>query len=254
MDNDTTLKITNLSRGTSTPDVANLFSRYGPLRGVSIEEEEDRYAKRRAIVEFEDPRDAKDALSLDGHELNGKRIRVSFYKKRGITPKQPSSRVTVTINGQDYVSDDPEIAEMFFKIMEMTGRISNQDTSLTAYVEYEYEDDLYRAADELDRARMDGRTLRVTLVGERLRVEGIAGNKSLHDAKELFGTVGKVKRVYWDDSKIIPSPSRSRTKSRSQSRSLSSSPRRTNVSTLNTLSSDGQKLRSQAFKSSKPRR
>lgn len=50
-------------------------------------------------MEFYDSQDAEDASSLDGGELNGKRIRVDFYKKISKTP-----RVTVTINGRDYAN------------------------------------------------------------------------------------------------------------------------------------------------------
>lgn len=82
MSSDTTLVVHRLSRDTTKRDVEDLFVRYGPLKKVVIKKNDT------ALVEFDDPQDARDALALDGHELEGSRIVVEHYGGRMSSKKK----------------------------------------------------------------------------------------------------------------------------------------------------------------------
>jgi len=54
------------------------FSKYGPVRSVWVAQRPTGFA----FIEFEDQRDAEDAVrSLDGREICGQRVRVEMRKK-----------------------------------------------------------------------------------------------------------------------------------------------------------------------------
>lgn len=80
MNTDTTLLVTNLSTKIMAKDVTDLFVRYGPIMSVCLNK-----ADGIAIVKYEDSRDARDALALNGHELEGKRIKVEHYEYLAIS-------------------------------------------------------------------------------------------------------------------------------------------------------------------------
>lgn len=70
------LQIKRLSSDTSRRDVSDLFGRYGHIKSVNMGKHGT------ALVKFDDYRDSKDALALDGHELNHSRIHVEYYHKQ----------------------------------------------------------------------------------------------------------------------------------------------------------------------------
>ncbi|KAH3888819.1 serine/arginine-rich splicing factor 7-like isoform X2 [Dreissena polymorpha] len=72
-DLDCKIYVGDLARDTNEKDVERAFSYYGRLRSVWVARNPAGFA----FVEFEDPRDADDAVrGLDGTSINGSRVRV----------------------------------------------------------------------------------------------------------------------------------------------------------------------------------
>nr|CAD7454398.1 unnamed protein product [Timema tahoe] len=69
----------NLSSSASKHEIESAFSKYGPLRNVWVARNPSGFA----FVEFEDPRDAEDAVrGLDGTRVCGTRVRVEMSSGR----------------------------------------------------------------------------------------------------------------------------------------------------------------------------
>ncbi|KAL8601940.1 hypothetical protein ACOMHN_008432 [Nucella lapillus] len=85
----------DLGYGATKEELEEKFSKYGPLRSVWVARKPPGFA----FVEFEDPRDASDAVrALDGTRVNGGRIRVelSSGKRRSdrrSPPRKPSGGI-----------------------------------------------------------------------------------------------------------------------------------------------------------------
>ncbi|CAJ0908458.1 10904_t:CDS:2, partial [Entrophospora sp. SA101] len=72
------LYIGHLSSRTEKRDLEELFERYGKVISVNVK------PTGYAFVEFEDPRDADDAVKqLNGYELDGARIIVEWSRRSG---------------------------------------------------------------------------------------------------------------------------------------------------------------------------
>ncbi|CAL1267334.1 unnamed protein product [Larinioides sclopetarius] len=89
--------IGSISSRTTKDDIESLCSRYGPLRNVWIARNPPGFA----FVEFEDRRDAEEAVAeLDGTRLCGQRIRVEMSHgktrrdKRSDSQRSSSSRLS----------------------------------------------------------------------------------------------------------------------------------------------------------------
>lgn len=66
----------DLGNSASKQDIEDAFKYYGPLRNVWVARNPPGFA----FVEFEDSRDAEDAIrGLDGHRVCGRRARVEKY-------------------------------------------------------------------------------------------------------------------------------------------------------------------------------
>ncbi|CAG0899258.1 unnamed protein product [Darwinula stevensoni] len=86
-----TVYVGNLARGTSKYDLEDVFRKYGPMKNVWVARSPPGFA----FVQFEDPRDAEDAVrGLDGMRLRGNRIRVemSHGRRRGDSPASRRDR------------------------------------------------------------------------------------------------------------------------------------------------------------------
>ncbi|XP_063906267.1 RNA-binding protein 1-like [Zophobas morio] len=69
----------NLGSSASKHEIESAFSKYGPLRNVWVARNPPGFA----FVEFEDPRDAEDAVrGLDGTRCCGTRVRVEMSNGR----------------------------------------------------------------------------------------------------------------------------------------------------------------------------
>lgn len=76
---DSKVYIGNLGEGSSKPDVENAFGKFGPLRNVWVARNPPGFA----FVEYEDGRDAEDAVrALDNTKIAGSRIRVEMSHGR----------------------------------------------------------------------------------------------------------------------------------------------------------------------------
>ncbi|KAF8796317.1 RNA-binding protein 1-like isoform X1 [Argiope bruennichi] len=81
--------IGSISSRTTKDDIESLFSRYGPLRNVWIARNPPGFA----FVEFEDRRDAEEAVAeLDGTRLCGQRIRVEMSHGKTRRDRRSDSR------------------------------------------------------------------------------------------------------------------------------------------------------------------
>ncbi|GFY68485.1 RNA-binding protein 1 [Trichonephila inaurata madagascariensis] len=88
-DLDCKVYIGSISSRTTKDDIESLFSRYGPLRNVWIARNPPGFA----FVEFEDRRDAEEAVAeLDGTRLCGQRIRVEMSHGKTRRDRRSDSR------------------------------------------------------------------------------------------------------------------------------------------------------------------
>ncbi|CAI2352550.1 unnamed protein product [Caenorhabditis sp. 36 PRJEB53466] len=86
---DQKLYVGNLPSDVREQEVEDIFTKYGRIKNVSIKS--GRSGPAFAFVEFEDNRDAEDALhGRSGYEFDGKRITVEFT--RGVGPRGPGGR------------------------------------------------------------------------------------------------------------------------------------------------------------------
>jgi len=88
------LYVRNVSDGTHSEDLKDLFSKYGPVSDVYIPL--DYYTRRArgfAYVQFEDARDAEDALyNLDRTNFYGRELEIEFAKGDRKSPGQMRSK------------------------------------------------------------------------------------------------------------------------------------------------------------------
>jgi len=75
--------IGNLEHHTDEVDLEEHFKRYGPLEDVYVpRDQRNRSNRGYAFITFQDRRDAEDACTEDGVDLNGRRIGVNIAKRR----------------------------------------------------------------------------------------------------------------------------------------------------------------------------
>ncbi|KAK6061062.1 hypothetical protein COOONC_01274 [Cooperia oncophora] len=85
---ETRVYVGNLPPDCREKDLEDIFAKYGKIRFVDMK---GTRGPLFAFVEFEDPRDAEDAVrGRDGYDLDGSRIRVEFT--RGAGPRGPGGR------------------------------------------------------------------------------------------------------------------------------------------------------------------
>ncbi|CAI9732863.1 arginine-rich splicing factor 10-like isoform X1 [Octopus vulgaris] len=86
----TSLYVRNVPEGTRPEDLRSLFGKYGPVTDVYVPV--DYYTRRSrgfAYIQFEDPRDADDALyHLDASNFYGKNLQIEFARGDRKTPSQ----------------------------------------------------------------------------------------------------------------------------------------------------------------------
>jgi len=96
------LYVGRLNQRTDKRDLEELFEKYG--RVMTVEMKTGGFA----FVEFEDPRDAADAIkNLDGYDLEGSRISVEWSRKSGV----PGSGCFVCGSASHWARDCPDARE-----------------------------------------------------------------------------------------------------------------------------------------------
>jgi len=88
--NDRRVYVGNLPPDIRSKDVEDLFYKYGTISFIDLK---NRRGPPFAFVEFEDPRDAEDAVhARDGYDYDGYRLRVEFPKGGGASFRPGTSR------------------------------------------------------------------------------------------------------------------------------------------------------------------
>uniref|UniRef100_F1KVJ6 Serine/arginine-rich splicing factor 1 n=1 Tax=Ascaris suum TaxID=6253 RepID=F1KVJ6_ASCSU len=88
MAHESRIYVGNLPTSVRTKDIEDIFTKFGKVLFVDLKDKRPPYF---AFVEFEDPRDAEDAVrSRDGYDFYGYRLRVEF--PRGVGPRGPGGR------------------------------------------------------------------------------------------------------------------------------------------------------------------
>ncbi|VDM43182.1 unnamed protein product [Toxocara canis] len=88
MTNESRIYVGNLPTTVRAKDVEDIFAKFGKIIFVDLKDKRPPYF---AFVEFDDPRDAEDAVrSRDGYDFYGYRLRVEF--PRGVGPRGPGGR------------------------------------------------------------------------------------------------------------------------------------------------------------------
>ncbi|XP_057294745.1 serine/arginine-rich splicing factor 1A-like [Hydractinia symbiolongicarpus] len=78
-DNKCRVYVGNLPQDIRSRDVENLFSKYGKIIDVNVKDGHGGRGPSFAFLEFEDPRDAEDAIRYrDGYDFEGSRLRVEY--------------------------------------------------------------------------------------------------------------------------------------------------------------------------------
>merc|ERR1712095_216130 len=93
--NESRIYVGNLPPDIRTKDIEDLFYKYGKIAFIDLK---NRRGPPFAFVEFEDPRDADDAVyARDGYDYDGYKLRVEFPRGGGGPPARRSQyRVVVT--------------------------------------------------------------------------------------------------------------------------------------------------------------
>uniref|UniRef100_A0A3B5MJM8 Splicing factor, arginine/serine-rich 1 n=1 Tax=Xiphophorus couchianus TaxID=32473 RepID=A0A3B5MJM8_9TELE len=204
--NDCRIYVGNLPPDIRSKDVEDLFYKYGSVRDIDLKNR--RGGPPFAFVQFEDPRDAEDAVyGRDGYDYDGYRLRVEFPRsgRGGMGPSRnrygPPSRRSenrVVVSGLPQSGSWQDLKDH----MREAGDVCYADVFRdgTGVVEFVRKEDMTYAVRKLDNTKFrshEGETAYI-----RVKMDG---NRS-----PSYG----------------PSRSRSRSRSRSKSRSRSYSPRR----------------------------
>lgn len=161
----TKLLVTGSLYEITTDELRELFEKYGKVKNVH------QFLNRNAEIEYEDSRDAKDALALDKYELGGEIIRVkiaptdinpsSLLKNTGTILKRTTERDAIVIVTRSF--HDTTIDE-FKELFELYGPIKSvklYDNEQTAEIEYEVPRDSQDAL-SLDGEKLNNQTISVS--------------------------------------------------------------------------------------------
>ncbi|KXN88177.1 hypothetical protein AN958_07636 [Leucoagaricus sp. SymC.cos] len=80
--NEREIYVAGLSKFTTKADLEKVFQTYGKVKDIRMAAEGDGHAKGYAFVEYENPDDARAALSANNHELKKRRIAVTLADPR----------------------------------------------------------------------------------------------------------------------------------------------------------------------------
>ncbi|KJH43310.1 hypothetical protein DICVIV_10680 [Dictyocaulus viviparus] len=132
---ETRVYVGNLPSDCREKDIEDVFAKYGKIRFVDIK---GGRGPMFAFVEFEDARDAEDAVrSRDGYDLDGSRLRVEFT--RGTGPRGPGLPATGSWQDlKDHMRDAGEVC------------YANVSRDGTGVVEFTRFDDMKEALRKLD--------------------------------------------------------------------------------------------------------
>jgi len=170
----TRVYVGRLSSRTRERDLDDVFSKYGRVQSCDL-----KYGY--AFVEFEDPRDAEDAVrALDGHNLDGSRIVVEFSRggrrsgPRGGYNRGPPQRsdYRVAIEGLPRDISWQDLKDHFRKIGDVLfADVYPQDRSgrVKGVVEFKTRDDMRHAIRELDETELRGSVITVREDDSRAR-------------------------------------------------------------------------------------
>ncbi|XP_040833269.1 serine/arginine-rich splicing factor 1-like [Ochotona curzoniae] len=213
---DCTVYVGNLPTDIRTKDIEDVFYKYGAIRDVDLKNR--RWGPPFAFVEFEDRRDAEDAVyERDGYNFDGNRLRVEFARSAGGSggwgraPRDrygPSSRRSayrVVVSGLPHTGSWQDLKDH----MREAGDICYADVHRdgTGVVEYVRKEDMTYAVRKLDNTKFRSHVGETAYI--RVKADGPGSSSSGRSPSRSRSRPGSRSR------------SRSR-RSRSRSRSRSS--------------------------------
>jgi len=225
----TRLFVGGLSSRVREEDLEDFFDGFGRIRDIVIK---DRFG----FVEFEDYRDAEDAVKeLDGKSFHGERVGVEFARRPGEAGRREGRRVVGYRNQRRFsperrpIRGGPPVRTNYRLIVEnlssavswqdlkdymrKAGEVTYSDTHRDrpgeGVVEYATREDMERALDELDDMEIRGRRIRL-----------VRDDRSKGESRSRSGSRSRSRSPRRRSSR---SPTKSRSRSRSKSRSRSRS-------------------------------
>lgn len=233
--NETRIYVGNLPPDIRTKDIEDLFYKFGKVIFVDLK---NRRGPPFAFVEFDDPRDAEDAVQArDGYDYDGYRLRVEFPRgngpssfrgrngassssSRGRGPPARRSQYRVLVSGlppsgswQDLKDHMREAGDVCFADVYKDG------TGVVEFLRYE---DMKYAFKKLDDSRFrshEGETSYVRVKEDYSEGGGGGGGHERADRGGSFGKGRSRSRSYSPRNRASPTYSPVRRFSRSRSRS-----------------------------------
>lgn len=227
---DTRIYVGNLPQDVRTKDIEDIFYKYGKIRYVDLK---NRKGPPFAFVEFDDPRDAEDAIDgRDGYNFDGYKLRVEFQKgsrgrngpggsdrnsNRNGPPRRTDYRCTITgipASGswQDLKDHMREAGNVSFADVYKDG---------TGVVEFTQYEDMKWAIKNLDDTKFrshEGETAYIRVKQDLGKRGGRSVSKSNSRSRSRSSSYSRRKRRSSRDDKERASPVYSRSNSRSPGR------------------------------------
>lgn len=235
--NDCRIYVGNLPPDIRTKDVEDLFHKFGKVNFVDLK---NRRGPPFAFVEFEDGRDASDAVKArDQYDYDGYRLRVEFPRGGGPGPFRGSGRSNQERSSRDSRGNRPAARRSQYRVMVTGLPVSGSWQDLkdhmreagdvcfadvykdgTGVVEFLRFEDMKYAIKKLDDSRFRSHEGEVAYI--RIR-EDSAGSSSYGERKSYRDDVSESSRSPRDRNRgsplYLPYPNRTFSRSRSRSRS-----------------------------------
>ncbi|XP_051903336.1 serine/arginine-rich splicing factor 1-like [Hippocampus zosterae] len=224
--NDCRIYVGNLPPDIRSKDVEDLFYKYGSIRDIDLKNR--RGGPPFAFVQFEDPRDADDAVyGRDGYDYDGYRLRVEFPRSgrggaagppRGrYGPPSRRSEYRVIVSGLPPSGSWQDLKDHMREAGDVCYADVNRDGS--GVVEFVRKEDMTYAVHKLDNSKFrshEGETAYIRVRMDGHRSPSYDRSRSRSRSKSRSRSYSPARR-----SRASPrySPRRSRSNSRSRSRS-----------------------------------
>jgi len=220
----------NLPLNVTERDIEDLFAKFGKIRSIQVKIPPRPPAY--AFVEFDDSRDADDAIEeRDGYEFNGDRIRVESARGRERRRENRGSplrsKYRVVVKGLPSTASWQDLKDHMRKAGEVT--FTDVDHKGYGIVEYKYKDDMEYALRKLDDSEFKNPFDRVNIRVYKAKSSSRSRSSSRRRRKSRSDSRSRRRKSRSDSrSRRRKSRSDSRSRSKSRKRARSSSRSRSN--------------------------